>query len=243
VNTAQASMDSAKATLDAANAQLQADQTNKVIANLNADAVAVGQAQAKLQDAQQVLDRVRNTVQAVSITAAAGSPITTTAPATGTAGFGVQTWLAPTVYTLPEGHGAVLYHIEEGVMPGSAPQPYYVRLVASILNGQTQPDFKTVMTALGPPTLGPQNASFTNTGGDALFLFTRPVVSLLSSSVLGAADKKPAPGDMKGALTADRAHVRVEVKSLTPGQYILQVSYTYDMGDVGTAEIAFSVNK
>jgi len=239
VTTAQASVDSAKAALDTANAQLQADQTNNVTANLNADAATVAQAVAKLQDAQQVLQRVSSTAQAVAITAAAGSPISTTPVAPGTTGFGPQTFSAPTVYELPENHGSVLYDIEEGMTAGPNPQPY-VKLIASKIDGSAQKDFATAMTALGPPTLGPQGATFTKAGGDAIFSFTRPIVSLKDAVVL-TAEHSAVPDAPKAAMKNDFAHVSLAVKDFKPGAYVLQVNYSYDNGSVGASEVAFSV--
>lgn len=235
VNTAQASVDAAQSALDAATAQQAADQKNGVTANLNTDAAAVAQAQAKLQDAQQVLARTRSTAQAVAYTAAAGTPITTTTPTPGTTGFGPQTWTAPTVYELPEAHGGVLYAIVEGTTDGKP----FVKLVAVNIDGSTQQDFNTAMTALGPPTLGPQNAAFVATGGDAVFTFTRPIAALGAVALLNA-DKTAVPNAPQ-ASAPDSLHVDLPVKSLKPGSYLLQVSYTYDTDKQGFGTVTFSV--
>ena len=214
-------------------------QMHNVTANLNADAVAVAQAAAKLQDAQQVLQRVSSSAQAVAITAAAGSPITTSSPTPGTTGFGPQSWSAPTVYDLPENYGSVLYAIEEGVTPPPNPQPY-VKLVASKIDGSAQKDFATALTALGPPALGPQGATFTTSGGDAIFSFTRPITSLKDSVIL-TADRSAVANAPKAAVGNDFSHISLAIKALKTGAYILQVNYSYDKGSVGVSEVTFNV--
>jgi hypothetical protein len=247
VNAAQSSVDSARSACDAAKAQLASDIANNVQASINTDRAALATAQAKLQDAQQVLDRTRNTAQFASITASAGTPITTSPPTPGTTGFGPQTWKPATVYELPQKYGAVLYAVNEGKDAGGGPT---VKLNAvrsyfesdGTVKDAPQRDFTTVAYALGPPVLKPQNDKFA-VGGKATFNLSQEVISIRHSWV------KDAAGNLVKDLT-DKTElqknsntvVELPLGQLKPGGYILEIQLEYGKTDnFGTATANFSV--
>jgi hypothetical protein len=255
VNTAQSAYDTQKSATDAIQAQLNADQSaaNPNPTNIAQDVSNLAQANAKLQDAQTVLDRTRNTAQAVSVTASAGSPITTAPLAPGTTGFGPQTWVQPTPYDLPENHGAVLYKIVEGTETNpkthQAESGPWLEAV-DYYNSSKQPDFETVAFALGSPTLQPQNMRYPTAGKTAVFFFNRPVetVSKTSQSLTMVTPKDPAATvgafdiTKYATLSANQyKQLELPIDYLTAGQYTLTVFFNADSGHSYTAPVTFTV--
>lgn len=254
-NTAQASLDAARAARDAAQSQLDADTANNVQANINSDRAALAKAQAQYQDAQQVLDRARNTAQFASITATAGTPSSTSPLTPSSTGFTQSSWNTPAVYDLPENHGAVLFAVNEGMRDGKP----YLKLEAAKIDAKqdAQYDFETTKLALGPPRLGPDNVAIPRDGGPIKFTFSRSVYTIMSSIVI---DTNTPPitkiANANAKLSDDKITVELgdttvlgNIKKLSPGKYYLQVGFTYDpdprdpkKAHLGTAEVAFIVN-
>jgi hypothetical protein len=254
VNTAQTNLNAAQAARDAAQAQLNADMANNVTANINADRAALAKAQAQYQDAQQVLERARNTAQFASVTATAGTPLTTSPPTPSSTGFTPSNWNTPTVYELPENHGAVLFAVNEGMSDGKP----YLKLQAAKIDGTNgQSDFKTVAFALGQPALGPQNVAIPHEGGSVQFVFTRTVENIMASSVI-TTDASPISKidnakakllDNKVTVELGDADVLGSIRKLSAGKYYLEVKFTYDPdpsdpnnAHLGIAKVAFTVN-
>lgn len=243
VNTAASAADTANANLQAANAALASDQANNAQPNVLAqDRNAVAQATAKLQAAQQALQRVRSTSQAVSTSVAPGPAATTSAPQMGTA-FGQPTWPAPAVANLPNKFGPVLFainnKIEDGKetvdlvavtdnIPGSTLAKEYEEGVVP----QAQPTFETVATALGPPTLSPLSQSVSLAGKKATVSFSRAICEPsaksckpISATVLtdpGGLDTKTS-----GTLDNDYRTISIDISKLQPGNYEIDVTFTY----------------
>jgi hypothetical protein len=241
VNSAQSNVDAARAALAAAQNQLDADTANKVeTTEINKDRAALAVAQAKYQDALQVLDRVRNTAQAVSVTATAATPIVTTPPTPGTTGFSPQNWSPPIVYDLPEKYGAVLFAINEGSKEN---KPYVELKAAKIDNKTVQYEFDTTAHALGPPVIKTPYLTFSATQGPALFIFNRDVKEI-KYGISMISVKPPvniAQGDAKAVLKDDKRTVELTIDKLKPGQYKMYLQFVYDKDSIGTAEASFSL--
>ena len=249
VNTAQSSVDSLQAAADAAQAQLEADTASKAsAATLATDTSNLAQTKAKLQDAQQVLARVKNTPVVVAGTAAAATPLSSSPPTPGTTGFGPQTWTTPSLYTLPENHGAVLYAINEGgtLDPDSKSDTRFVSLKAVANNGKTQPDFATVGYALGAPSLQPTNMVYPISGKKAVFFFSRPVDSVSDTiqSLTTGKSTTAVPGFGKGqhaTLVAGTTELDLPIDYLTAGQYTFTTYFDADGHHTYHTSITFTV--
>lgn len=256
VNTAQSNVISAQSAYSAALAALNSDtQTNVTApgtitpAALAADTSTVAQKQAALLIAQSALQAAQTTPQVVAGTAAAGTPITTTPAAPGTA-FGAQTWGAGLSLSLPEQFGPVWFAVNDDgpnvslaavrVVLSTAPTPPPKDAKPT----DPQPAFDTTFSALGPPQIALPATPFTLASQlPAVFMFNRDVSDVdstlyhLDMSVI----KDPAPtSDQKRTITID-------LSKLKPGGYWLDVTFKYpinpSMKTSGHQRFLFSVTK
>jgi hypothetical protein len=238
VNTAQTALDTAKANAAADEAKLASDQGNPNVssATITSDYAAVAQSKAKLQIAEQALQRAQSNSQAVATTIAASTTASTTAPTMGTA-FGAQAaWSLPTVYNLPDKFGPVLYAIND---KGSAVTLVAVQaeLPGTILeekelqhgvHKEAQRTFETTSTALGPPSLFPSELTISLTAKQAIFYFNRPIKSPLTIGSSVTTDETP-PKATTAVLKAasDGKSVTIDITSLKAGKYIVTTKFSY----------------
>ncbi len=246
VNTAAAAVDTARANLQAANAALASDQANNVQPSaLAADRNAVAQAAAKLQAAQEALQRVQRTAQPVSTSVAIGPAGTTSAPQMGTA-FGQPTWPAPAVTGLPSKFGPVLFAINDKgsgenekvsleAVTGNIPEstPAADNELQRGVDAKAQPTFETVATALGPPTLSPLSQSVSLAGKKATVSFSRAICEPSDTNCKQptSAEVYTDPGhidmNIHGTLDPDNRTISIDISKLQPGNYEMDVTFTY----------------
>lgn len=249
VNTAQASADAAKALVDAAAAQLQADTASGVpAATINTDKAALAVAQAKLQDALAVLDRAKNTAVAVTISASAGTPITTSGSTPGTTGFGAQTWQAGTQYDLPSSRGVVMYVIDDQI--DSSTKLETVSLKAQLFPGypstvgglailpSKQQSYPVSGVAL-VTNLAPQGLTYQLAAGSVNFAFDRPILNVQGSRVEGSDGKDTGSPVVK--LDPDMQTIFLDTSKLKAGTYQLTIRFVDGGGQQRNAVAKFSL--
>ncbi|MDB6104574.1 MAG: hypothetical protein JWO52_4573 [Gammaproteobacteria bacterium] len=256
VNAAQTAVDAAQATAVAAKATLDSDTAYAKTApagtvpdaTLAADTAAVAAANAKLQASQQVLDRARATSQAVALTAAAATPITTTGPTMGTA-FTPPTWNAPVNFPLPDAVGPVLYAINDQMVKNDGGEleekvelvavkssyPHREDIVGYVYEEgakkDSQPTFATTTSALGPPQLLPSSQTMPAAAKQATFLFDRPVLAMTAN--LFKDGSPPTDTGVVPALSDDKKSVTIDTSKLKPGRYIVKVVISYSADSAG----------
>jgi hypothetical protein len=266
VNSAQTNVDAARSTLDAAVATLLSDtQQNLPAATLASDVTAVAAAKAKLEIAQQVLDRARTTSQVVAANAAAGTIASTTGPTMGTL-FGQPTWNTPTLYSLPEKFGPVLFEVNDWMTDGKdaggklIKVPHVaLRAVTSEMGGtasaaelqkevnpNAQRVFETASTALGPPSLLPSDQVVPLVAKQATFFFDRPIKNLDSSSLVTTDAQPPVPTSAKPIADSSGKSITVDVTQLKPGPYVFVAKFSYVADSLGntmpaTRQVKFTV--
>jgi multidrug efflux pump subunit AcrA (membrane-fusion protein) len=248
VDTARNAVDSAKANRDAAQQKfnLLNASTSPASASdkLNAQ-IELQQAEAKLADAEQVLERAKNTSRAVQITASAGTPITTSSLTPSTTGFGLPKWTPLPAYNISGNRGAVLFAVNDYMEQKGQDFENKVKLTAAKIDQEAQHIFRTVNIAAGPPTLGPQGLTFV-TEGNAVFFFSRDVEEITTAQSLVILTKKP-PEEVKNAPKAklkegDRRTVVMALGGLGKGSYELTLEYKYDGGRDGFRRVTFTIN-
>jgi hypothetical protein len=231
VNAAQAAVDLAQATLDAAIATL-ASHSGAGEEVIKADKTAIAQAEAKLAAAKQTLQRAQIASQAVATSAAAGTIVTTTAPAPGT-GFPNQAWPSAPVYALPEMFGPVLFAINDSgtsvelkavtaEMKGSIPIP--PETYRGGVEAKAQRAFETVRTALPAPVLAPAEFTVTPSSKSAVYAFDRPVAAVTAYELKNDADETV---DVPVVFDEARRTVTVATSKLKPGTYRLALNFSY----------------
>jgi hypothetical protein len=237
VNTAQTNVITAQSAYSAALAALNSDTQANITTPgsvtptaLAADASTIAQKLASLQVAQSALQAAQTTPQVVAGTAAAGTPITTTPAAPGTA-FGPQPSVTGLSLSLPEQYGPVWFSVNDDDKKG-------VSLVAvrSKLFGVTpdptpkeldpQPAFQTTFSALGPPQIAVPTTPFTLASQlPAAFMFNRdvtdvvPTLHRLDMSVV----KDPLP------LWDEKRTITLDLSKLKPGGYWLEAQFRYPL--------------
>lgn len=231
VNTAAANVDTANGNLQAALAALASDQEMGV-QSLAADRNAVAQAAAKLSAAQEALQRVRSTSQAVSTTVSAGPVASTTEPSMGNT-FGQPTWNTSTVASLPGRYAPVLLAIND---TGDAVQlktitedvPGSVSVTQEQLEGgvtlNAQPAFETVSLALGPPAISPKAQTVSLSKKVAQLVVSRPIDSV--QATITDAHGKAAKADVTKVGTT----LSIDITPFAPGDYTIGLSITYSAG-------------
>jgi hypothetical protein len=242
VNTAAANVDVSNANLQAAIAALANDKAmgaNTTI--LLSDNNAVAQTQAKLQAAQQALQRVRNSTQVTGTTIASGPLATTTAPTMGTI-FGQQTWTTATVANLPNKFAPVLFAINDTIsgekenvglnairseIPGSSLATNAE--VEEDVTKEAQHTFETVATALGPPTLFPLAQMVSSSNKKATVSFSRGIDNISTAGIYTDPDNI----DMKkvGILDSDSRTISFDISGLSPRDYVISATFTYYVAD------------
>jgi len=248
----QAAVDTAQSAVDTANANCDAAQMKFNLLNapgsqalppekLNAQ-IELEQARAKLLVAREVLIRANEASRDVQITASAVTPITTSSLTPST--FGAPKWTPLPVYNISGSRGAVLFAVNDYI---DEKKGNIVELKAAQLDGVGQPNFKTVNIAAGPPTIGPQDLTFT-AGGDAVFFFSRDVKEITTgqsdqSLVIATEPSTEVKEAPKAKLKEGSQRIVVmPLTGLKKGSYELTLKYKYDGGRDGMQRVTFKIN-
>ena len=240
VNTAQTNLIAAQSAYQSALAALNSDnQANAAVPNtvsasaIQTDASTLAQRQAALQVAQAALQTAQSTPQAVTGTAAAGTPVTTTPAAAGTA-FTAPGWSQGTVINLPQQYGPLWFAVNDndaGVSLKAVKSEYPNRMVTAKsgspqLEGGAQPAFATTLLALGPPQIPVPIFPFAKDSKlPAVFTFNRTVKVTRADIAKAGTDQTPSTQPVVDQ--EDGKTLVLDISKLKPGAYWLEVHFTY----------------